>query len=166
MFLPVSLSKQIFSLVSHSCRSSSTLVVSVALVLHSCHSSRSRVACVWHSYCKLDQIFINNSRLFQVIKERANTNASVELFPIQIFIYKHTIPPKSTGFSLNSFGINNLMSQFFGSAHNNTSNQQEQHPVVLTPKRTLTYRASFSKKNTMRQASFCVLPNREMFVQN
>ena len=94
-----------------------------------------------------------------MIKERGNTNASVELFPIQIFIYKHTIPPKSTGFSLNSFGINNLMSQFFGSAHNNTSNQQEQHPVVLTPKRTLTYRASFSKKNTMRQASFCINNN-------
>ena len=101
-----------------------------------------------------------------MIRERGSTNVSVELFPMQIFIYKHTIPPKSTGFSLNSFGINNLMSQFFGSAHNNTGNQQEQHPVVLTPKRTLTYRASFSKKNTIRQASFFLFSNREMLVQS
>ena len=71
---------QNFSLVSHSCRSCSTLValvsfvqhsfrtcvalvslcrarvVSVALVLHSCRSCRTRVTRVWNSCCKLDQI--------------------------------------------------------------------------------------------------------------
>ena len=53
-FYPCRYQNQNCSLVSHLCRSSSTLVASVALVLHSCHSSRSRVARVWHSCCKLD----------------------------------------------------------------------------------------------------------------
>ena len=67
---------QKFPLVQYSCR---TGVVRVAFVLHSCHSCltrscrscRTRVARVWHSCCKIDQInsseqmFLNE----QLIKE-------------------------------------------------------------------------------------------------
>ena len=57
MFLPVSLSKPKFFtrvalllFVSHLCRDR---VASVAIVLDSCRLYRTRVACVWHSCCKL-----------------------------------------------------------------------------------------------------------------
>ena len=45
------------ALVSHLCRSCFTRIASVALVLHLCHSCRTRVPSVWHSCCKLNQIF-------------------------------------------------------------------------------------------------------------
>ena len=43
---------QDFKLVSRSCRLCSNRV---GFVTHSCLSRRAPVACVWHSYCKLDQ---------------------------------------------------------------------------------------------------------------
>ena len=64
MFLLVSLSKSKFltrvalvSLVQHSCRSCLTRVASVTLLSHLCCSCRTSVARVWHSRCKLDQIY-------------------------------------------------------------------------------------------------------------
>ena len=83
---------QIFLLLSHLCCSCSTCVAlvphsccscltRVALVLHLCHSCRScrsHVACVWHSYRKLDQIEawcsnseIINSSYFDIINYKA-----------------------------------------------------------------------------------------------
>ena len=44
------------TLVSHSCRSCVTCVALVLLVSHSCRSCRTCVARVWHSCCKINQI--------------------------------------------------------------------------------------------------------------
>ena len=86
----------------------------------------------------------------------------IELYPIQIDLYRHTQPPKGA-FNMGSLGINNIMSQIYGNISgtgSSTSNNEtssgggtsaDQQAAVATPKRTLQYRASFSRKNTVRQ---------------
>ena len=61
---------QNFSLVSHSCRSCSTRVAHIALVSLVWHFWRIRVARVWHSCYKLDQIMV-----FRVKKKQNFTNS-------------------------------------------------------------------------------------------
>lgn len=82
----------------------------------------------------------------------------LELYPVPVILYKHTPPPKNSGFSLNSFGINNLLSQVFGgmlvpnSNNNNSNNNNNQETQTLvTPKKVMYYKASFSKENSLKQ---------------
>lgn len=84
-----------------------------------------------------------------VTVDKDDINPKIELYPIQINLYRHTQPPKSNGFSLNSLGINNLLAQVFGGG--NAAANSVEPGNLIAPKRTLQYRASFSHKNTIRQ---------------
>ena len=65
------------SLVTHSYRSCSTFAGLVLFVSHLCRtrvasvasrcSCRNRVACVWHSYCQLDQIILRKLHAFFIL---------------------------------------------------------------------------------------------------
>ena len=90
-----------------------------------------------------------------MITNEGDVEPSVELYPIEVLLYKHTQPPKSTGFSLSSLGINNIMSQLFGPSNTSINSPMPQQPVVVPPKRTLAYRASFSRRNTIKQVNHC-----------
>ena len=87
-----------------------------------------------------------------VIVEPGNSEPELELYPIQIDLYRHIQPPKGLGFNMGALGINNIMTQLYGNIVGNlhTSNNSEQ-PALVAPKRTLQYRACFSRKNTVRQ---------------
>ena len=85
-----------------------------------------------------------------VLKASKSGQPELELYPVPVLIYKHSPPPKTTGFSLNSIGINNFLSQIFGGMSAPSTNNHEPQPLV-TPKKVLTYKASFSKENTIKQ---------------
>ena len=97
MFLPVSLSKSKFftrvalmSFVQHSCRTCVARVSLVSLVSHSCCI---RVARVWHSCCKLDQIYLKHTMKLSFFKEIIGSFkyivAKISTFNLLIFNYLH-----------------------------------------------------------------------------
>jgi len=89
-----------------------------------------------------------------VLKKTKSGEPELELYPVPILLYKHVPPPKTPGFSLNSIGVNNFLSQMFGgmsSAVNSGSNHHDQQATLVTPKKVLGYKAAFSKENTVKQ---------------
>ena len=78
----------------------------------------------------------------------------IELYPVPVLIYKHSPPPKNSGLSLNSFGINNMLSQVFGGMNVPNTNNNQETQTLVTPKKVLSYKASFSKENTLKQVMF------------
>ena len=89
-----------------------------------------------------------------VLSKTKSGKPELELYPVPILLYKHVPPPKTPGFSLNSIGINNFLSQMFGgmsAATNSGANQTNQQTTLVAPKKVLGYKASFSKENTVKQ---------------
>ena len=89
-----------------------------------------------------------------VLQKTSSGIPELELYPVPVLLYKHTPPPKNSGFSLNSFGINNILSQVFGGMlvpNNNSNNNNQEAQMLITPKKVMAYKAAFSKENTLKQ---------------
>lgn len=94
-----------------------------------------------------------------VLQKTLSGEPELELYPVPVILYKHTPPPKnnSGGFSLNSFGINNMLSQVFGgtlvpnSNNSNSNNNNHEAQLLVAPKKVMYYKASFSKENSLKQ---------------
>ncbi|XP_047141245.1 ubiquitin carboxyl-terminal hydrolase 32 isoform X2 [Hydra vulgaris] len=81
-----------------------------------------------------------------VLKIPGSKEAVLELYPIQVFLYRHMQPAKHSVF-YNSVNINHLISMVSGNNdHSNTSLES-----TVIPRRYLAYTASFSRKNTLKQ---------------
>lgn len=80
-----------------------------------------------------------------------DTEPELELYPIQIDLYRHTQPPKGLGFNMGTLGINNVMTQLYGNIVSNLNSSNSSDQTLVAPKKTLQYRASFSRKNTVHQ---------------
>lgn len=73
----------------------------------------------------------------------------IELYPIQLHLYRHAPAPRHITFSFQSLGLNHF--PFQSQTHSHT-----QPPLPAPPKRTLMYYGCFSKKNTLRQVRYFI----------
>eukprot|EP00795_Rhopilema_esculentum_P015115 gene15115-6296_t len=79
-----------------------------------------------------------------IIVNDSELSLTVELYPIQLHLYRHVTPPKHTPLSFHSLGLSNF-------SFHSQSQSQAQPPIPVQPKRCLMYYGSFSRKNTLKQ---------------
>ena len=84
--------------------------------------------------------------LFQVIKSDDPDDETfiVELYPIQLHLYRHAAAQRHVVFSFQSLGLSHFPFQ-------SQSQSQPQAQLPSPPRRTHMYYGCFSKKNTLKQ---------------